>query len=145
MPTYPINQPADNAPPYTYTQPIRDSISGVNDHQIRITALEGKSTTTVNVQTGTTYTFVLGDADTVIVRAGNAGAQTYTIPPNSSVPYPVPTSLMVLRYGAGALSLVQGAGVTLRPSSPQTARAQYSMITAIQVAVNEWVVGGDVT
>lgn len=41
MPTYPIAQPADNAAPYTWTQPIRDSIEGVNDHQSRITTLEG--------------------------------------------------------------------------------------------------------
>lgn len=33
MPTYPITQPADNAAAYTYTQPIRDGIAGVNDHQ----------------------------------------------------------------------------------------------------------------
>jgi hypothetical protein len=40
VPTYPIAQPADNAAAYTYTQPIRDSIIGVNDHQTRITTLE---------------------------------------------------------------------------------------------------------
>lgn len=39
-PTYPIAQPADNAPAYTYTQPIRDGIAAANDHQTRITALE---------------------------------------------------------------------------------------------------------
>jgi hypothetical protein len=43
VPTYPIAQPADNAAAYTYTQPIRDSIIGVNDHQTRITALESSS------------------------------------------------------------------------------------------------------
>lgn len=40
MPTYPISQPADNAAPYTYTQPIRDGIAAANDHQTRISALE---------------------------------------------------------------------------------------------------------
>lgn len=38
--TYPISQPADNAAPYTYTQPIRDGIGGVNDHQNRLIGLE---------------------------------------------------------------------------------------------------------
>lgn len=46
MPTYPISLPADNAAPYTYTQPIRDSIAAVNDHQTRVTALEGSSSAT---------------------------------------------------------------------------------------------------
>lgn len=38
--TYPIALPPDNAPSYTWTQPVRDSIAGVNDHQNRITTLE---------------------------------------------------------------------------------------------------------
>lgn len=97
---------------------------------------------TLNTQTGTTYTFVLADAGK-LVRANNAGSQTYTIPPNSSVAFPVGTVLELMRYGAGAVSLAAGSGVTLRPSSPQSARAQYSTINAIQVAANEWVVGGD--
>jgi hypothetical protein len=97
---------------------------------------------TLNTQTGTTYTFVLADAGK-LVRANNAGSQTYTIPPNSSVAFPVGTVIELMRYGAGAVSLAAGSGVTLRPSSPQSARAQYSTINAIQVAANEWVVGGD--
>ena len=40
---------------------------------------------TLNAQTGTTYTFVLTDANNTLVTASNASAQTYTIPPNSSV------------------------------------------------------------
>ena len=37
-----------------------------------------------NAQTGTTYTFVLADADNKLVTASNASAQTYTIPLNST-------------------------------------------------------------
>jgi hypothetical protein len=40
---------------------------------------------TLNAQTGTTYTFVLTDANNTLVTASNASAQTYTIPPSSSV------------------------------------------------------------
>lgn len=47
--TYPIDQPADDAAAYTYTQPIRDAIGGVNDHQTRIVALEAEGGTTVTV------------------------------------------------------------------------------------------------
>jgi hypothetical protein len=52
--TYPIPQPADNAAPYTYTEPIRNAIAGVNDHQTRLTTLEStavNSTTIDNVVT----------------------------------------------------------------------------------------------
>ena len=34
----------------------------------------------LNAQTGTTYTFVLADADNKLVTANNASAQTYSIP-----------------------------------------------------------------
>lgn len=38
--TFPITQPADNAAPYTYTQPIRDAIATANDHETRLTSAE---------------------------------------------------------------------------------------------------------
>lgn len=100
---------------------------------------------TINVQTGTTYTFVLADAQR-LTRAGNAAAQTYTIPPNSTVAYPIGVELIALRYGAGALTFVAGAGVVLQnPASAASARARYSIISAIQIAANEWVMTGDLT
>ena len=40
MPTYPIDQPADDTPPYVWTPMVRDGIAGVNDHQTRLNALE---------------------------------------------------------------------------------------------------------
>lgn len=42
--TYPIAQPADDAPSYTWTPPVRAGIAAANDHQNRITALEAAGT-----------------------------------------------------------------------------------------------------
>jgi hypothetical protein len=42
----------------------------------------------INAQTGTTYTFVLGDAGD-IVTSSNAATVAMTIPPNSSVAFPI--------------------------------------------------------
>lgn len=130
----PISLPADNAAPYTYTQPIRDAITGVNN------LLEP----TINAQTGTTYTFVLDDASRM-VRAGNAGAQTYTIPTNASVAFPIGTELVVIRYGAGPLTIANPGSPTIQTPSSRTARAQYSVITALKIATDEWILGGDLT
>lgn len=94
--------------------------------------------------TATTYTFVLADAAR-LTEANSASAQTYTIPPNSSVAFPVGTVLEVYRHGAGTLTIAAGAGVTIRTPSSLTARAQYSTIVFRQRAANEWVASGDLT
>src|SRR5689334_11950484 len=57
----------------------------------------------VNAQTGTTYTLVLGDAGKV-VEMNNAASNTLTVPPNSSVAFPVNTVIEVFQLGAGATS-----------------------------------------
>lgn len=141
MPTYPITEPPDNAPAYTWTQPVRDGIAAANDHQTRVVNLEYLP---VSTKTGTTYTFVLADAGAVIL-ANNAGAQAYSIPLNSSIAYPVGTLLTVVRYGAGTLTLDGVGGVTVNTPATKTARAQYSMISALKLATNEWLLSGDLT
>jgi hypothetical protein len=98
----------------------------------------------INVQTGTTYTFVLGDAS-ALVRGTSASPQTYTLPPNSSVAFPTGTEISIMRYGAGTLTIAGGSGVTVRTTSTFTARAQYSIIGALKIAADEWVVTGDLT
>lgn len=66
----------------------------------------------VNTQTGTSYTFVAADAAN-IVTLNNAAAITVTVPPNSSVAFPIGTQIDVVQLGAGKVTLAQGAGVTI--------------------------------
>lgn len=119
------------------------SISTVSGLQ---TALDAKATFYVvhNTLTSTSYTFVLADASR-LTEANSASAQTYTVPPNSSVAFPVGTVLEVVRHGAGSLTIAAGAGVTIRTPSTLTARVQYSTIALRQRAANEWVASGDLT
>ena len=49
-------------------------------------------TLAINAQTAS-YTFVLADGNNTLVTLANASANTATIPPNSSVAYPVGTVL----------------------------------------------------
>ena len=58
----------------------------------------------INAQTGTTYTFVAADAGK-LVTASNGSAQTYTVPPNSSVAYATGTTITVIGIGAGKVTL----------------------------------------
>ena len=104
-------------------------------------------TVSVNAQTAS-YTFVLTDGNNTLVTLSNASANTATIPPNSSVAYPVGTVLNLAQTGAGATTITQGAGVTITstgaaPAAPKT-RVQYSACSAIQTSANNWLVVGDI-
>jgi hypothetical protein len=102
----------------------------------------------INAQTGTTYTTVLGDNGDLITLA-NASAITLTIPPNSSVAYPVGAQLNAAQFGAGQVTFTQGAGVTIvstgATASAPKLRAQYSTATAVQTSANNWLVMGDIS
>jgi hypothetical protein len=96
----------------------------------------------VNPQTGTSYTPVLTDAGKLITMT-NAGASTFTVPPNSSVPFPVYTEMEVLQLGAGLVTLAAGAGVTVNAVGAHLAMAgQYARTKLIQTAANVWVASG---
>jgi hypothetical protein len=102
----------------------------------------------VNTQTGTSYTTVASDNGKLITQA-NASAITTTIPPNSSVDYPVGAQITFAQYGAGQVTIQGGAGVTVvstgaTAATPQL-RLQYSTATAIQTTNDNWLVVGDIT
>lgn len=90
---------------------------------------------TDNAQSGTTYTFVLADARQ-LVSATNASAKTFTIPPQSSVTWLTGTMIRVVNYGAGALTIDGGVGVTV--TNTASTLAQYQAATAIRTGSNAW-------
>jgi hypothetical protein len=104
-----------------------------------------------NPQTGTTYTFVLGDAN-ISVTMGNASSNIVCVPPNSSVAYPVGTLLTVQEVSTGVTSLdpagtggCSGSGVTLTSAAYGSSTTQtyslggvYGFIQIQQTATNTW-------
>lgn len=59
------------------------------------------------------YTFVLGDTGKAYMKT-DANARAWTIPPNSSVAFPVGHKILVWNAGsAGAITLTRGSGVVL--------------------------------
>jgi hypothetical protein len=105
----------------------------------------------LNAQTGTTYTFVLGDADNKLVTASNASAQTYSIPTNANVAYPIGSQINIIAIGAGQVTInAVTSGTTTVLSNGGTAaspklRVQYSSATCIKVATDTWYVIGDIS
>jgi hypothetical protein len=102
----------------------------------------------VNAQTGTTYTTVFNDNGKLVTQA-NASAITTTIPPNSSVDYPVGAQITFAQYGAGQVTIQGGSGVTIVSTGATAAtpklRVQYSTATAIQTSNDNWLVVGDIS
>jgi len=92
----------------------------------------------INAQTGTTYTFVLADAGK-FVSSSNGSAQTFTVPPNSSVAYTVGTQIMVQNIGSANCTLAQGSGVTINSKdSAKEIDGQYAAATLIKTATDAW-------
>jgi hypothetical protein len=101
----------------------------------------------INAQTGTTYTFVLGDAGKFIT-ASNASAITVTIPPSGDVAYPVGSQLNIVQKGNGQVTFAQGSGVTINSTGATATapklRVKYSSATAVYEGSNVWYVVGDI-
>jgi len=96
-----------------------------------------------NVQTAN-YTLALADVDRYVV-ANSASALTFTVPPNSSVAFPIGSVIPLYRHGTGTLTVAQGSGVTVRTASSLTLRAQYSEAALRKRGTDEWVLSGDLT
>jgi hypothetical protein len=89
------------------------------------------------------YTLVLAD-EGKLVETNVASANNLTVPPNSSVAFPVGTQVLVSQYGAGQTTIVAGSGVTLRSSGTKLKlSAQYAIATLIKIATDEWMLSGD--
>lgn len=100
---------------------------------------------TINTQTGTTYTLALTDAGGV-VEMNNALGNTITVPPNSSVAFPLNTRIDVTQYGAGLTTVAAGSGVTIRSyNSGLNSLGQYAGLTLYKRATDEWVIFGGTT
>lgn len=123
--------------------PTQQSVKAYVDNEVSTLATKGQLVG-VNTQTGTTYTLVIGDKGKA-VEMNNGSSNTCTVPPNSSVAFPVGSTLAVTRYGAGSTTIVAGSGVTLRSEGGGLAiTGQYGVAQLYKRATDEWVVYGDI-
>jgi hypothetical protein len=103
-----------------------------------------------DAQTGTTYTAVLNDNGQVVTM-NNASANTFRIPTNASVAFPIGTQINVLQIGAGQTTInavtsgtttIQSTGAA--PAAPLL-RARYSAATCLKAGTDLWYVFGDIS
>ena len=90
------------------------------------------------------YTLVLGDKSK-LVEMGVSSANNLTVPPNSSVAFPVGTQINILQTGSGQTTVVAGSGVTVNGTPGLKLRAQWSYATLIKRATDTWVLVGDIS
>ena len=98
-----------------------------------------------NTQTGTSYTLALTDAGRVVLTT-NSSPVTITIPPNSSVAFPILTQIDFLQFGGGKLTLAQGSGVTISSNlSMKSIAGQYQTATILKISTDAWVMFGSLS
>lgn len=126
---------------------VKDGASAIRSLGSSVDSALGQ--VTLNAQTGTTYTFVLTDNRNKLVTANNSSAQTYTIPLNSSVAFPVGSIINVIQIGTGQVTIQGAAGVTVASigatSTAPKLRARYSAGSLINVGTDSWYVVGDLS
>lgn len=90
------------------------------------------------------YTLTLND-NYKLVTITTAGVGTLTVPPNSSVNFPVGSVIAISATGAGQITIVEGSGVTiLSADSALKLRVQYSSASLIQISIDTWLLTGDI-
>jgi hypothetical protein len=92
---------------------------------------------------GGNYTLVTTDADKLIEM--NSGApNTLTVPTNASVPFATGTQIMIVQQNTGPTTIAAAGGVTLNSANGfLNLASQYSAVTLVKRAVDEWYVFGD--
>jgi hypothetical protein len=96
------------------------------------------------------YTAVLANNGQVVTM-DNSSANTFSIPTNASVAFPIGTQINVLQIGAGQTTIqAVTSGTTTIQSTGATAaapklRARYSAATCLKAGTDLWYVFGDVS
>ena len=91
------------------------------------------------------YTATLADKDVFLELSNGSTAGTFTIPPNSSVPFPKGAQLNIVQTGSGQITVTAGSGVTVNSSSGLKMRTQWSEATLVKRATDTWVIAGDLS
>ena len=149
----------------TLTTPVISSISNsgtvtIPTGSVTLATLTGTETLTNKTLTDAkinlgfdaetaSYTAVLAN-NSQVVTMDNGSANTFSIPTNASVAFPIGTQITVLQIGAGQTTIqAVTSGTTTIQSTGGTAaqpklRARYSAATCIKAGTDLWYVTGDI-
>lgn len=113
---------------------------GTND--VLFTAQQAALPGGINTQAVASYTLELTDWQ-AIVEMNYATANTLTVPLNSSVAFPISTTITVVQYGAGRTTIAATDGVTLDSfNGGLMVPGQFASVELYKRGTNEWVLLG---
>ena len=102
-----------------------------------------QGTVAINPQTND-YILVIGDAGKLI-EMNKGTAVSLTVPLDSSVSFPVGTTISVIQKGAGKVNFVAASGVTINSKNGLHTSGQFAGGTLIKVDTNIWYLNGDIS
>ena len=86
----------------------------------------------------------LDDRDSII-EMNNVGANTLTVPLDSSTNFPVGTTIDIIQTNTGQTTVVASSGVTINATPGLQLRSKWSVATLLKRASNTWLLFGDLT
>jgi hypothetical protein len=102
------------------------------------------SITTIDQKTASYTLSSLAERDTII-EISNASATTLTIPAESSVNYPIGTTIDIIQTNTGQVTIGNAVGVTVNATPGLKLRTRWSSATLLKRASNTWIAYGDLT
>lgn len=120
---------------------IKAANASASDDVITKSQLDTAQLIAINSQSSA-YTLVLSDANNA-VESTSANAVNITVPPNSSVAYPVGTVIEIAQVGTGQITVVAGSGVTINTPATLKSRTQWATLVLRKRATDTWLLAGD--
>lgn len=91
------------------------------------------------------YTISLADVG-IIVEIDSIAATNVTIPSDTTVAFPIGTTITLAQFNTGQVTILAANGVTILSSSSRfKLTEQYSLCSLIKKAVNQWYLSGDLS
>jgi hypothetical protein len=138
-----IDAKAPTADP-TFTGTVTVGASGVAFTDGAQTKQGVPSITTISAKTDSYTLSNLNERDTII-EISKTSATTLTIPADSTVDYPVGTTLDIIQTNTGQVTIEGAVGVTVNATPGLKLRTRWSSATLLKRASNTWLVYGDLT
>jgi hypothetical protein len=91
-------------------------------------------------QQSSSYTLSLIDSYKMIEMSGGGNL---TVPPESSVNFPIGTAIDIVQTGSSQVTIVAGSGVTVNATPGLKLRTQWSSATLVKRAADTWLLMGD--
>lgn len=128
----------------TFSGLVTASATGVAFSDGTQTKIGVPSISTISQKTDSYTLSDLNERD-VIIEISKGSAATLTIPADSTVNYPVGTTLDVIQTNSGQVTIAGAGGVTVNATPGLKLRTQWSSATLLKRASNTWLVFGDLT